>query len=242
MAVAFDGKKPYHKQNIFPAYKSDRPEKDADLDRQIDLGKRLLMTTGLDVYCVDGVEADDIMASYCAQVSNVDGVVIFSADKDCNQILEKGRVTIAKHVTVNGIGAERNICPVWYTEHDLWDEFGVKPSQWVDFLALCGDRSDGIPGVEWVGQVNARKLLQVWGSLDNAMQNLASIGLGARVADSLRKHADFIPVARELITLKKDVQLQSIAARSDEVFMKLYHNAGLEGRGDVAAVLKFRGA
>jgi DNA polymerase-1 len=52
---------------------------------------------------------------------------------------------------------------------------GVAPEQIVDFKALCGDKSDCIPGVKGIGEKTAVKLLTEYQTLENIYNNLTKI-------------------------------------------------------------------
>ena len=85
-------------------------------------------------------------------------------------------------------------------------KFGVPPSLMVDYLVLVGDTSDNVPGVEKVGPKTAVKWLTQYGSLDNIVANADNIT--GVVGDNLRKALDWLPTARELITIRCDVGIQ----------------------------------
>src|SRR6185295_9020630 len=78
-------------------------------------------------------------------------------------------------------------------------------TQIVDYLALTGDAVDNVPGVEKVGPKTAAKWIQQYGSLDAVMAHAGEIP-GA-VGEHLRKALDWLPKGRELLTVKRDVQL-----------------------------------
>jgi DNA polymerase-1 len=85
-------------------------------------------------------------------------------------------------------------------------KFGVEPARMVDYLTLIGDSVDNVPGVEKVGPKTAVKWLTEHGSLDNVLSNADKIG-GA-VGENLRRVLDWLPRARQLLTIKCDVALQ----------------------------------
>jgi DNA polymerase-1 len=85
------------------------------------------------------------------------------------------------------------------------NKFGVPPERIVDYLALVGDTSDGVPGVSKVGPKTAVKWLDAWGSLDAIVAHASEIG-GA-VGENLRKHLDFLPLGVKLVTVVCDLPL-----------------------------------
>jgi DNA polymerase-1 len=86
------------------------------------------------------------------------------------------------------------------------EKFGVKPSQIVDFLALTGDKSDNIPGVEKCGPKTAAKWLGQWGDLDSVMANAGEVG--GKIGEYLRAALDTLPLSRDLATIRTDLELE----------------------------------
>jgi DNA polymerase-1 len=62
-----------------------------------------------------------------------------------------------------------------------------------------------VPGVEKVGSKTAMKWLVQYGTLDNVMQHAAEIG--GVVGEKLRRTRDWLPQARQLLTIKCDMEL-----------------------------------
>ncbi len=59
--------------------------------------------------------------------------------------------------------------PVFYTAHDFETEYGLQPPQWVEVLALWGDASDNVRGVEGLGAKGALQLVREHGSVEAAI-------------------------------------------------------------------------
>lgn len=98
----------------------------------------------------DGYEADDCIAS-CAERLCKKGKdsIIVSGDNDLFQLLGK-RV-------IMWIPAKSRI----YTEKDLSRDYdGISPEQWAQVKALAGCASDGVRGIEGVGEITAVKFLR----------------------------------------------------------------------------------
>src|SRR5688500_3945614 len=101
-------------------------------------------------------------------------------------------------------------------------KFGVKPERFLDYLTLIGDAIDNIPGVEKVGPKTACKWLLQYGTLEEILRR--SNEFGGMVGDNLRKVADWLPKARELLTIKCDVPL---AVKVEELELKPQDKAKL---------------
>jgi len=137
-----------HRTAIYPSYKAHRPPSDPDLVRQRQLAMDAITAAGLCSVRIDGYEADDVIASIVA--SEFDCVVC-SSDKD---LLSLGGLAKVFHPWGAGKFATAE------------DVLGVSPGQVSDYLALCGDTSDGVPGVRGIGPKTAAELLQSHGNLE----------------------------------------------------------------------------
>ncbi|MFL2726473.1 MAG: DNA polymerase I, partial [Gammaproteobacteria bacterium] len=84
--------------------------------------------------------------------------------------------------------------------------FNVKPNQIVEYLALVGDSSDNIPGVPKVGPKTASKWLNEYKDIPTIIDNAES--LKGAVGESFRNSIDDLARNVELVSLKKDVDLE----------------------------------
>jgi DNA polymerase-1 len=87
------------------------------------------------------------------------------------------------------------------------EKFGVRPEQIVDFLALTGDQSDNIPGVDKCGPKTAAKWLQAYGDLDGVMSHADEIG--GKIGENLRSALEILPLSRTLATIRRDLDLEA---------------------------------
>src|SRR4029079_3307099 len=143
-----------------------------------------------------GVEADDVIGTLACEATRL-GIrtVISSGDKDLTQLVDP-------HVTmVNTMSNET------FDEERVLAKFGVKPAQIADYLSLIGDSIDNIPGVEKVGPKTAGKWLAQYGSLENLLAHADEVT--GTVGENLRKARDWLPQARRLVTVKRDLELPS---------------------------------
>ncbi|MDP2133000.1 MAG: DNA polymerase I [Sulfuritalea sp.] len=193
-AVVFDAKGKTFRDDWYPEYKAHRPAMPDDLVAQIEPLHQCIRAAGWPLLMIDGVEADDVIGTLSRQAAEA-GIdcVISTGDKDLAQLVNP-------HVTlVNTMNNEK------LDEAGVKAKFGVPPERMVDYLALVGDTSDGVPGVAKVGPKTAVKWLDAWGSLDAIVAHAYEIG-GA-VGENLRKHLDFLPLGRKLVTVVCDLPL-----------------------------------
>ena len=193
-AVVFDAKGKTFRDDWYPEYKAHRPSMPENLVAQIAPLHDCIRAAGWPLLMVDGVEADDVIGTLSRQATEA-GIdcVISTGDKDLTQLVNP-------HVRlVNTMSNEV------LDEAGVKAKFGVPPERIIDYLALVGDTSDGIPGVSKVGPKTAVKWLDAYGSLEAIVAHAAEIG-GA-VGENLRKHLDFLPLGIKLVTVVCDLPL-----------------------------------
>ncbi|OOC50280.1 DNA polymerase I [Thioalkalivibrio versutus] len=194
MAVVFDAKGKTFRDDIYPEYKATRPPMPDELAAQIEPLHELVRAMGLPLLCVGGVEADDVIATLADQAARAGhAVVISTGDKDLAQLVDD-RITLVN--TMSGVTLDPD---------GVQEKFGVAPEQIVDYLALMGDSVDNIPGVDKVGPKTAAKWIAKYGDLDTILEQADDIG--GKIGENLRAAADRLPTSRELITVKRDVEL-----------------------------------
>jgi len=196
LAAAFDGEGPVFRSDIFEAYKANRGEMPADLALQIPVIRRVFEGFHVPVLIEPGMEADDVIATL-ARRGEERGLDIFicTSDKDARQLL-------SDQVKVLNIRKNK----LMDTEA-LQKEWGIRPDQVVDFLALTGDSVDNVPGVPGVGPVLASNYLQQFGTLENLLANVDQVK-GPKKQQSLRDNAEVALRARRLVALRDDLPME----------------------------------
>ena len=198
IAVAFDSAERTFRHEQFEEYKAHRPGMPESLVAQLPLMFEVLDAMGLVRLFAPGFEADDIIATLARRWRNDVAVKIVSGDKDLLQLIDD-RI----HVIRPGKGA------VLENELDtdgLARLTGLRPGQFVDYLALVGDATDNVPGVRGIGEKTALELLTRFGSLDAIYRDLESIEK-ATVRRRLAEGRDAALASRELVRLRDDVPL-----------------------------------
>ncbi|MGA2016736.1 MAG: 5'-3' exonuclease H3TH domain-containing protein [Opitutaceae bacterium] len=150
---------------LLPEYKAQREEMPDPLAKQIPVIKSLTRAMGLGGVEQDGVESDDLLASYAAALAGRGHeVLIVSSDKDFAQVVgDRVRIILPPPSANPKLG--------WrlMDAAGVVEKFGVPPSQIADYLALVGDSSDNIPGVPGVGPKTAAKWLGAFGNLEGVI-------------------------------------------------------------------------
>ncbi len=194
--TVFDAKGKTFRSDIYSDYKANRPPMPDELRLQLDPIKSICKAIGFPIVEIEGVEADDVIATI-VKIAKEEGYscVISSLDKDLMQLVEDPAVSMINTMTNKK-----------FNEKDVIEKFGVKPNQIRDMLALVGDSSDNIPGVPKVGQKTAAKWLNEFGDLESIKENASSIK--GVVGENLRNSLDDLDRNINLVSLKQDVDIQ----------------------------------
>jgi len=194
MAVVFDAPGKTFRDEIYPEYKAHRPPMPDALSEQIPALHEAIRAMGLPLLMIEGVEADDVIGTLSRERARLGGTVLISTgDKDMAQLVD------------GGIEIVDTMKEVRYDRDKIIEKFGVPPERIIDYLALIGDTSDNIPGVNGVGPKTAAKWLAEYESLDNLIDHAGE--LKGKAGDSLRAALTQLPLARQLATIKCDLSL-----------------------------------
>ena len=194
MAVVFDTPEPTFRHELSPIYKAHRPPMEDSLSSQIPYVHALVEAMGLPLLKMPGVEADDLIGTLTRRACEEGHhVLISTGDKDMAQLVND-RVLL-----------EDSFREQVLDEAGVLDKFGVRPDQIIDYLALMGDASDGIPGIPGIGKVTAVKLLREYGSARGIADNLDSIK--GKMGENLRQHWQDMPLNHQLATIIVDLPI-----------------------------------
>jgi DNA polymerase-1 len=193
LAAAFDGGGRVFRSDIYEAYKAQRAAMPEDMRPQIEVIKRLFAAFRVPAILHEGVEADDVIATLARRaVREGMDVVICTSDKDARQLLDEHtrilNLTQNKFLDVEG----------------LKTDWGIRPDQVVDYLALTGDSVDNVPGVPGIGPKTASELIVKFDTLETLLQSVEKVS-GAKRQQNLREFADVARRAKSLVQLQEDV-------------------------------------
>lgn len=194
VVVVFDAKGRTFRDDIYAEYKANRKEMPPELVKQVEPIHRVIKAMGFPILMIEGVEADDVIGTLALQATKAKvDALISTGDKDLAQLVNE-HVTLVNTMTNTVMDVE-----------GVKEKFGVLPKQIVDYLTLVGDTSDNVPGVPQVGPKTAAKWLQEYNSLDELIKHADKIG--GKVGDNFRQALSQIPMTKELVTIKCDVDL-----------------------------------
>ncbi len=198
IAVVFDAPGPTFRDALFAQYKAHRPPMPDDLRAQVEPLLDTVRALGLPLLRHSGVEADDVIGTLARRAAESGlSVLISTGDKDMAQLVGP-RVTLVNTMTGSV-----------YDRDGVKAKFDVWPEQIIDYLALVGDSSDNIPGIDKVGPKTAAKWLGQYGTLDNLVAHAAEVP--GKVGENLRAGLETLELSRRLATIQCEVELPAEA-------------------------------
>ena len=213
LICAFDLPGKTFRHSMYKEYKIQRAEMPDDLAPQFPAIRRMIATLGIPALDCESYEADDVLATVARRTDRLGGqCFLVTSDKDCRQLISE-RVKVY-NIRKNEI----------YDEEKLREDWGILPTQVVDFQALVGDSVDNVPGVPLIGPKFARQLLQQYGTLEAVLDHASEVS-GAKRKENLSKYRDQALMSRDLVRLDDDVPLS------------IDWNAGRSGNIDLDAAL-----
>ena len=200
LVVAFDPPKKSFRFELYPEYKAKRQKMPEDLRPQIEEIKNMLSVIGIQKIEHEDFEADDILGTIAVKyASDKLEVMLVTGDKDAYQLVNDN---VKIYANKKGI-----------TDFELYDrdavisKLGITPDQVIDFMALMGDSSDNIPGVQGIGEKTARKLIEKFNTLDDIYKNIDKVD-GQKIQNSLSEKRDTAYLSKDLVTIRTNVPIE----------------------------------
>ncbi len=196
--VCFDRPKPTFRKQLYAGYQATRPQMADELSSQIALIHDVLNQMHVQIFEVDGYEADDLIGTIASHFDkNGYEVIIVTGDRDMMQLVTPGVKVLMPLVGVTKTEL--------YDEQKVEEKFGIHPTQMIDYKALVGDASDNYPGVAGIGPKGAANLLKQYQTLENIYQHLDEIKIkNEGLALKLASGAEAAGMAKQLATIITD--------------------------------------
>lgn len=224
IVAAFDRKAPTFRHEEYKDYKAGRKKMPEELAQQFPIVKELLSALAINIFEIDGFEADDLIGtlSVFAEEKGIE-VYIVTGDKDALQLATDNVKVV---ITKKGI-TEKEI----YDKNRMVEEFGVTPKEFIDVKGLMGDTSDNIPGVPGIGEKTAFKLIKEYKSIEIVLENIENIK-GKKLKENLHEYREQAIFSKKLATIicnvPIDMSLEDIKSKEEydinkvrEMFEKL---------------------
>lgn len=195
-AIVLDSRTPTFRHALYPEYKANREKAPEDLHAQVPVIEDIASALGIHHIRVDGVEADDIMATL-SKLCKEEGRPCFliSGDKDLLQLVQDP-IRILRPEKGDFVELDRE------QVYRIWS---IYPEQIVDYLALVGDASDNVPGARGIGEKTAVDLLNRFKDIEGIYRNLDALPPSQR--QKLEAAREMVALSKELVTLKDNVPL-----------------------------------
>ena len=199
IVAAFDRKAPTFRHKEYEDYKAGRKKMPPELGEQFPIIKEVLNLLSVNIYEIDGFEADDIIGTL-AQFAEKNGIEVFivTGDRDALQLASDNIKVV---ITKKGV-SETAI----YNKESFIEEFGITPTQYIDVKGLMGDKSDNIPGVPGVGEKTAFKLIATYGSMEGVLSNINEIS-GKKLKENLETYSEQAIFSKKLATIMTEVPI-----------------------------------
>jgi DNA polymerase-1 len=193
MVFCYDRKEPSFRKEMYQEYKANRSEMPEDLGVQIPYIKKFADLLGIPSMEVPNYEADDIIGTLTHWgIKQGVQVVIVSGDKDFGQLITDNVIlydTMKDHR---------------YNVAGVFEKWGVRPDQFIDYLSIVGDASDNIPGVRGIGEKGAIKLLEQFKSLEDIYENIDKVE-SKSIREKLITSKENALLSKKLVTICIDI-------------------------------------
>ena len=201
IVAAFDSKGKNFRHELYTDYKANRSAMPDEIQTQLPYLWELLDGMNIPVLRIEGVEADDIIGTVAKMCEKDDlQCNIVSGDKDFMQLINDKTLLYAPQ-------ARRREKEV-FNAQKVSEKWGVGPEHIIDLLGLMGDSSDNVPGVEGVGPVTAKKLIQKFGSMEKIYENIDQIE-NEKMREKLLNNKDNAFLSKQLVTILTDVTVDA---------------------------------
>ena len=200
IAVVFDTSAPTARHIEFPAYKANREETPDDIKLAVPYIKKIIKGFNIPTLYSDGFEADDVIGTL-AKKAEKEGykTYMMTPDKDFGQL-------VSENIFMYKPARMGNKAEIWGIE-EVCKRFEIEnPLQVIDYLGMCGDAVDNIPGIPGVGDKTAKKFLKEYGSIENLLANTAD--LKGKMKEKVEASKELALLSKKLATIIIDVPIE----------------------------------
>ena len=218
IAICFDRGGKSKRDELYAAYKADRPPTPDALISQFPYVRKIVEALGVPTVEMVDYEADDVAGTLAKQAEAAGfDVLIMTNDKDMLQL-------ISSKIKVHRVNPRGG--------YEIYDaaackrRYGIEPYQIPDYLALAGDSVDQIPGVSGIGEKTSPKLLSEFGTIENLLRCLDEVP--GRFRNKLEAGESHALLSKKLATLETALELPitpegcKVGARDNETLLALF--------------------
>jgi DNA polymerase-1 len=191
------------RHDLYPQYKANRPERDADYISQREEILDILAYKGYSIIRENGVEADDVITTITKKANKVANLntYVLTDDKDMFYLINEKTFLF------------RGKIDKMYDRQACIDEKGVPPEKMVDFLTLDGDKADNIIGIPRLGEKTIPRILKKY-SIDQIIENPEllkdqdlKVSGSAGIIKYLKENKEFVKLMKKIVEMKEDLVL-----------------------------------
>jgi DNA polymerase-1 len=206
MAIAFDLATPTFRHEADETYKAGRAETPEDFIPDIKNLQELLTYFNLPAITAAGFEADDVLGTLAEKASAAGyRVKILTGDRDLFQLVDTSKNVSVLYLSTDELRRSGKGKSQEYGPDEVKAKLGIVPEQVIDYKALCGDKSDNIPGVKGIGDKTALQLLEAYHTLDGIYAALDEIKGATKKKLEEGKEAAYH--SQRMATIVRDVPL-----------------------------------
>ena len=201
LAVSFDPPGGTFRHDAYPDYKGTRSATPQLVIDALEPLCEICRALNIPVLMIPKYEADDVIGSMSKKAEG-EGFTVYmvTPDKDYGQL-------VTDHVLQLRPGKAGSDSEL-LDKAKICEKYGVhEPVQVIDYLTICGDSSDNVPGVKGVGEVGAKKLLGLYGTVQGIYDNLDKLTPKQRALFEAAR--DHIELSRFLVTIKTDIDMSA---------------------------------
>ncbi len=203
LILIFDYNRKNFRNDIYKKYKINRKIISTNLLKYIKFVKKKLFIWNIKYFNIPNVEGDDVISSliykYLNNFKKKNIIYILSYDKDLLQLISSNVFLLVRS-------------DILFNKKLVFIKYGIYPKLLVDFLSLCGDKSDNIPGIKGIGIKTASILLNKIGKISKIYKNLKKIKLiniknSNNIIKNLKLNINNIKIWYNLIKLRNNLKL-----------------------------------
>ena len=171
------------------SYKGNRSTDRNLVSREREKAETALRVMGIKTVCLDGEEADDVIASLvrAAYRKKFSRIMILTRDQDLLSCLRRETVEWS-----DGVSRKKRA--------DFVKEFGFEPKLHSDYIALKG-KSGQVPGLPGIGDVGAKHLIKSFGGIEQML----SAKKDDTWLEKVRAHPELLRLCLQLAKLDSEV-------------------------------------
>ena len=197
IVFCYDRKEPSFRHEMYTEYKAHRSEMPEELVQQMPYLKQIAGLLGIPSLEIPTYEADDLIGTLThLGLRNKMEVYIVSGDKDFGQLIGP---SVFLYDTMKNVK---------YDVDGVKEKWGVRPDQFIDYLALVGDSSDNIPGVKGIGPKGAITLLEQFGSVEDIYNNIDQVA-SKGMKEKLIAAKEMAFLSKKLVTICIDCEIDT---------------------------------